>query len=71
MAYEIEEIYGKVGETRVDHLVDIFPSLRKKDVMRNEGEIELLIGMEYAELHPTCIDSCAGLLLCNSDFGTG
>ena len=71
MAFEIEEICGKIGEAKVDHLIDAFPSVSLDDVRREGGEIDLLIGMEYGVLHPQRIDSHEGLLLYESQFGTG
>ena len=71
IAYEIEEICGKIGQVKVGHLVHSFPSLKKEDVARYGGEIELLIGMGHAALHPVRTGAHEGLCLYDSQFGTG
>ena len=71
VAYEIEEICGKIGKIKVGHLVQSFPSLKHEDVKRHSGEIDLLIGFDHAALHPQRIDVHEGLCLYKSQFGTG
>ena len=70
-AYEIEEICGKIGKVKVGHLVHSFPSLKREDVMRHGGDIELLVGFDHAALHPQRTDVSEGLCLYESQFGTG
>ena len=70
IAYEIEEICGKIGQVKVGHLVHSFPSLKKEDVARYGGEIELLIGMGHAALHPVRTAAHEGLCLYDSQFNS-
>ena len=48
-----------------------FPFLNPTDVQRRSGEVELLIGNNYAPLHPIRIDTNEGLVLYKSEFGSG
>ena len=70
-AYEIDEICGELKSLKVNGLMHLFPSTRYQDIQRCSGKIELLIGLEYAKLHPKPIREMEGVVLYNSQFGTG
>ena len=69
-AYQIDDICGEIKEMRIDEYVHLFPSLSLKDVERRGGKVDLLIGNNYAPLHPRRINICEGLALYESQFGT-
>ena len=69
--YEIDDICGEVGSINIGGVVHLFPSLKKSEVDRTSGKIEMLIGMDCAKLHPKNILEKDGLVLYKSFFGTG
>ena len=69
--YEIDDICGEMGSINIDGVVHLFPSTKIEEVRRTSGKIEMLIGMEYAPLHPVAISENEGLVLYKSLFGTG
>lgn len=69
-AFEIGDICGSLQNVDVSRLVESFKNLRVDDVIRPDGEIEILIGMKHAMLHPRPIDHADGLVLYESKFGT-
>ena len=69
--YEIDDICGQLSSMSMEALVEFFPSVSTEDIARPVGEVDILIGMEYAEIHPRQIESNQGLVLYESDFGTG
>ena len=69
--YEIEDICGDVGAINVNGVVHLFPSLHASEVTRTSGKIELLIGMDRANLHPKSTCEKDGLVLYSSRFGSG
>ena len=70
-AYEIDDICLDIGSTVMDRIVGLFTDLKTDDVTRPNREVELLIGMNYAHLHPNAIDRKDNLILYKSLFGTG
>ena len=69
-AFEIGDICGSLQNVDVSRLVESFKDLPVDDVVRPDGEIEMLIGMKHAMLHPRPIDHADGLVLYESMFGT-
>ena len=55
----------------MESITQFFPSVSEEDIARPLGEVDILIGMEYADMHPRQIESNQGLVLYVSDFGTG
>ena len=70
-AYQIDEICGELKALNIKGLMPLFPFTRFQDIKRCSGKIELLIGMEYAKLHPKPACEREGIVLYNSQFGTG
>merc|ERR1711933_425778 len=62
-AFEMESICGHMEAPDMKKLCKVFPSLNPSDVQRRSGEVELLIGNNYAPLHPIRIDTNEGLVL--------
>ena len=69
--YEIDDICGQLSSMSMEKLIEFFPSVTAEDIARPVGEVDILIGMEYADIHPRQIESNQGLVLYESDFGTG
>ena len=69
-AYQIDTIC-KIPDVKIDGIVHTFPSVMQRDIVIESGEIELMIGMDYGDLHPKRVDSNNGLILYESQFGTG
>ena len=67
--YGIEQISTAVEKIKIDEVVKLFPNLQAKDIERPEGEIDVLIGLEYAGFHPVRTNSNGHLLLLSNQFG--
>ena len=52
----------------VSHL---FPEVKYEDIQRPIGMVDMLIGWNYAYLHPTNLRTDGNLRLMSSKFGTG
>ena len=68
--YEIEDICGKIAAC-TGSLAQFFPSVTEEDVSRPVGSVDILIGMENADIHPHQIEWNQGLVLYQSKFGSG
>ena len=55
----------------MESITQFFPSVSEEDIARPLGEVNILIGMEYADMHLRPIESNQGLILYENDFGTG
>ena len=70
-AYAIDQI--STGDENIDisEVVGIFTDLDENEVQRRTNNVDILIGMDYAQLQPTPVQRCANLVLYESLFGTG
>ena len=50
-------------------MINLFKNLSLNNVKRKHGNIELLIGMMHASIHPIPIEESGGLILYPSKFG--
>ena len=76
LAYQISSITAPLGKVEVAAARRLFPHLKNlADVVRPEGEIDVLIGIQYAGLFPWVDkrerDVEGNLRLLSSKFGTG
>ena len=76
LAYQISSITAPLGKVEVEAAMRLFPHLKNlADVTRPEGEIDVLIGIQYAGLFPRLgrsdRDVQGNLRLMSSMFGTG
>ena len=69
-AFEIDNICGKVAECDVRGVVSLFEGISEYDVRRERGDVELLVGMKHAAIHPKQVQDSDGLVLYESRFGT-
>ena len=68
-AYGIETISTRIEAVDMKHIADV---LNVKNIILRRpqvGEIDLLIGQQYAALHPTRVKSSGHLLLMENEFG--
>ena len=70
-AFEIEDICGSMTPVNTKQFAKLFPSTKPYEISRPSGEIDILIGNNYAPLHPDKKHVCQGLVLYQSQFGTG
>ena len=70
-AFQIDNICGDVNAPDMKQFLPLFPGLKLKDIARSSGEIELLVGNCCAPLHPHRIDTNEGLVLYETEFGSG
>ena len=69
-AYGMEEITDTVEYIEVKGVSHLFPEVRYQDIKRPIGIVDMLIGLNYAYLHPTNLRSDGNLRLMSSKFGT-
>ena len=67
--YGIDKITTAVKRIKLDGIIHLFRGLDGKEVERPEGEIDVLIGFEYAGFHPVQEQSSGHLLLLKNRFG--
>ena len=70
-AYGMEEITDTVEYVEVKGVSHLFPEVRYQDIKRPIGMVDMLIGLNYAYLHPTNLRADGNLRLMSSKFGTG
>ena len=73
LAFEVEKITTAVDRVDVTPILDLFPGLTYEEVYRPMGEVDLLVGIQEASLHPTVSERSVidNLRLLDSKFGTG
>ena len=67
--YGINQISTSIERVIVDSVVKLFPNISCEDVARPVGEIDVLVGLEYAGFHPVREDNVGHLLLLANQFG--
>ena len=70
-AFEIEDICGSMTPVNTKQFAKLFPSTKPFEISRPTGAIDILIGNNYAAIHPDKKHVCQGLVLYKSQFGTG
>ena len=70
-AYEIDDICGEMNSMKTSKFSHLFSSVTARDIARPKGKIDLLVGIEYSEIHPDKTESREGLSLYKTKFGTG
>ena len=67
-AYGIDKISTPIESTDTGCFANLF-NIKAEDVKRPVGEIEMLIGFDYAGFHPEKEQACGHLLLLKNKFG--
>lgn len=67
--YGIDRISSPMQYINLEGVLHLFEGLNKDDIERPEGEIDVLIGFEYAGHHPVRKQSSGHLLLLRNRFG--
>ena len=70
-AYAIDEICQGEENINLSRITKLFTNLKTEDVLRSNKSVELLIGMDYAHLHPQPVEANGNLVLYQSKFGSG
>ena len=70
-AYGIDQISTEIISFDINDVMYLFPGLHASQIKRKGGSIDLLIGMEYAGIHPWKIKVVDNLALYQTHFGTG
>ena len=73
LAFEMEFITGLQNNQDVSRIQEIFPQVTAEQVRRSIGTVDLLMGIHYAQLHPTVKKEnvVGNLRLLESKFGSG
>ena len=67
----IKEISTEIEMIKIDDILHNFRSIKAQKLSRPcSGQIDLLIGLQYAGYHPRCIESVEHLLLMENRFGS-
>ena len=69
IVYGIEKISTNLQRICVKNAANLFANVKPSEITRPVGEIDLLIGFEYAGYHPSRIDANDHLLLLENRFG--
>ena len=68
--YGINEISSRIQEIKVDAIIPLFSHLKNiEDLKRPAGFIDVLVGFDYASLHPSKEQANENLLLLSNSFG--
>ena len=70
LAYAMEHIMMRLNYVEVRGVARLFKGIKPPDILRPSGEVDLLMGMEDAELHPRVLQCVSNLRLMSSIFGT-
>ena len=71
-AVGIDKLSGKLSKVKVTGIKEVFAKeVADEDLDREAGDLDLLIGTDLAELHPTPVETKEKLILLKSRFGTG
>ena len=54
--YEIDKFCGYLSSMLMESIIQFFPSVSEEDIARPLGEVDIFIGMEYADMHPRQIE---------------
>ena len=68
-AYAIDKISTPVKKLSIPAVTNLFSGVSYKEVERPHGNIDLLIGMDYAGFHPKPIQEAGHLILLKNQFG--
>ena len=75
LAYSIEMITAPMDHVDIQPALKVFPEVRACDIFRPKGEVDLLLGIQDADLHPILTNPkkhrVGKLRLLSSRFGTG
>jgi hypothetical protein len=67
--YGIDRISSPVEGINLNGVMHLFQNINKQEIQRPNGEIDVLIGHEYAGYHPEREQSSGHLLLLKNRFG--
>ena len=68
-AYGIDKITSDIQNVNIDQVLHLFNDVKRDEILRPAGPVDILIGYEYAGLHPEVEQKNDHLLLLKSRFG--
>ena len=68
-AHSINSISGDISQLNISKTKKYFPGINDKILMRPRGEVDILIGYNYAAWHPIAERSHKHLLVLSNSFG--
>ena len=71
MAFSLESITSDIEKVNTSVLGSLFPEVALPDLERPEGPVNLMLGLNYATLHPQTARVVGDMRLLKSLFGTG
>ena len=71
LVYSFSVITSSVEAVKIDGLVHSKIGVSGQSLARPYGEVDLLVGLQYAALHPRCISVVGQLRLLTRQFGSG
>ena len=69
IAYGIDKISTDLKDINIKEALKLFKNVTVDDICRPTGEIDVLVGFEYAGYHPSKKESIEHLLLLENRFG--
>ena len=63
LAYSLQEITGDIDEVDLLAIKELFPNLAEEQLKRPAGAVDILIGVNYAHLHPVPKDAVGDMRL--------
>ena len=67
--YGIERISLLIRPLLMSKVTDLFSNVTEEEIHRPIGEVDILIGLDYAAFHPQIIDNIEHLVLLKNQFG--
>ena len=67
--YGIDKISTNIRSVKLNGILALFSGVKEKDIQRPRGEIDVLMGLEYAGYHPVRQQANGHLLLLENQFG--
>ena len=75
LAYSIDTITAPMGHVDIRPALKVFSEVNYQDILRPEGDVDLLLGIQDADLHPILANPAkhqvGKLRLLTSKFGSG
>ena len=67
--YGIKKITTEIQRVNLKKVSHLFPDVKREEIQRPTGQIDVLIGYEYAGYHPIKVQGSGHLLLLSNQFG--
>lgn len=71
IAFSVESITSEIENMNIRGAAQLFPQAALEELRRPNGPVDILVGINFASLHPTVVDIKGDLRLLRSRFGKG